>query len=204
MSVTGARVPKRGNAFGRWLHGFAGYKKYGALTLMFIPVVLYFCIFKYIPMGGIVIAFKNFKISQGIFGSAWCGLDNFNKAFRTPTFARSVTNTLTISGLKLLFCFPAPIILALMLNEVTHLRFNDSMRLVLQLDFIQQDARLHKQMRRLYLVTRPFGVTGDLTVRYREVPRGLAIEYRITDLRIWGRRASDRLIREILKANGAR
>ena len=88
--------------------------------------------------------------------------------------------------------------------SVTHLRFNDSMRRVLQLDFIQQDARLHKQMRRLYLVTRPFCVTGDLTVRYREVPRGLAIEYRITDLRIWGRRASDRLIREILKANGAR
>ena len=88
--------------------------------------------------------------------------------------------------------------------SVTHLRFNDSMRRVLQLDFIQQDARLHKQMRRLYLVTRPFGVTGDLTVRYREVPRGLAIEYRITDLRIWGHRASDRLIREILKANGAR
>ena len=95
------RAQKHETAFGRWLHGFAGYRKHAALTLMFLPVVLYFFIFKYIPMAGIVIAFKNFKISQGIFGSAWCGFDNFNKAFRTATFGRSVTNTLTISGLKL-------------------------------------------------------------------------------------------------------
>ena len=88
--------------------------------------------------------------------------------------------------------------------SVTHLRFNDSMRNVLKYDFVQKDAFLHKQLRRLYLVTRPFGVTGDLTVRYRQVPKGLAVEYTITDLRIWGRPASDRLIREILKANGAR
>ena len=117
------RAPRRENAFMRWLHGFVGYKKHLALTLMFLPVIVYFFIFKYIPMGGIVIAFKNYKIRQGIFGSAWCGLDNFTKAFNTPTFARSVRNTLVISGLKLLFGFPAPIILALMLNEVTHVRF---------------------------------------------------------------------------------
>ena len=130
MSVIGTRARKPDTAFGRWLHGFAGYKKYGALTLMFLPVVIYFFIFKYIPMGGIVIAFKNFKISQGIFGSAWCGLDNFYKTFRTPTFARSVTNTLTISGLKLLFNFPAPIILALMMNEVTHMRFKKTVQTI--------------------------------------------------------------------------
>ena len=97
---------------------------------MFVPVVLYFSVFKYIPMAGIVIAFKNFKISQGIFGSAWCGFDNFSKAFRTATFGRSVTNTLTISGLKLLFGFPAPILLALMLNEVTHLRFKKTVQTI--------------------------------------------------------------------------
>ena len=51
MSVIGTRVPKHRSAFGRWLHGFTGYKKYGALTLMFIPVVLYFFIFKYIVRG---------------------------------------------------------------------------------------------------------------------------------------------------------
>ncbi len=130
MSVVGTRAPKHETAFDRWLYGFAGYKKYASLTLMFLPVILYFVIFKYIPMAGIVIAFKNFKINQGIFGSAWCGLDNFNKAFRTATFGRSVTNTLTISGLKLLFGFPAPILLALMLNEVTHLRFKKTVQTI--------------------------------------------------------------------------
>ena len=61
MTVTdvGARIPRQGNAFTRWLRGFTGYKKHLALTLMFVPVIVYFVIFKYIPMCGIVIAFKN-------------------------------------------------------------------------------------------------------------------------------------------------
>ena len=128
--VNTRRQVRQRSAFGRFLNSFSGYRKYGALTIMFIPVVVYFIIFKYIPMGGIVIAFKNYKVSQGIFGSAWCGLDNFTKAFNTPTFARSVKNTLAISGLKLLFGFPAPIILALMLNEVTHVRFQKTVQTI--------------------------------------------------------------------------
>ena len=130
MSVIGTRARKQETAFGRWLHGFAGYKKYGALTLMFLPVVIYFFIFKYIPMGGIVIAFKDFIVTKGIFGSDWVGLENFNKAFRLATFRRSIGNTLTISGLKLLFGFPAPIILELLLNEVTHLRFKKTVQTI--------------------------------------------------------------------------
>ena len=130
MTQIRAGVSHRENAFGRWLRGFTGYKKHLALTLMFLPVIIYFIVFKYVPMGGIVIAFKNYKIKQGIFGSAWCGLDNFTKAFATPTFARSVKNTLVISGLKLLFGFPAPILLALMLNEVTHIRFKKTVQTI--------------------------------------------------------------------------
>ena len=122
MSVS-SHLPRREHAFGRFLRSFIGYKKHLALTLMFLPVVVYFVIFKYFPMGGIVIAFKNYKISQGIFGSAWVGLDNFTRVFATPTFARAVRNTLVISGLKLLFGFPAPIILALMLNEVRNMKY---------------------------------------------------------------------------------
>ncbi len=130
--MTGQNLHRRygSNRFTRRLGSFAGYKKHLALTLMFLPVVVYFIVFKYVPMSGIVIAFKNYKISQGIFGSAWCGLDNFTRAFATPTFIRSVRNTLTISGLKLLFGFPAPIILALMLNEVTHVRFKKTVQTV--------------------------------------------------------------------------
>ena len=87
--------------------------------------------------------------------------------------------------------------------SVTRLRFNDSMRNVLKFDFVREDPFLHKQMRRLFLVTRPFGVTGDLRVDYRKAPEGLIVQYRIDHLYIWGRRASDRLVREILRVNTA-
>ena len=88
--------------------------------------------------------------------------------------------------------------------SATRLRFNDTMRNVLKFDFVREDEFLYKQMRRLYLVTRPFGVTGDLSVRYKTLSGGgIAVEYTISNLCIWGRRASDRLIREILTANGA-
>ena len=110
--------------------GLYGYKKHYELVLMFLPVIVFFVIFKYIPMAGIVIAFNDYKIKYGMFGSAWVGIGNFTKAFMTPTFARSVTNTLTISGLKLLFGFPAPIILALMLNEVSHARFKKTIQTI--------------------------------------------------------------------------
>ncbi|MBR3099066.1 MAG: sugar ABC transporter permease [Clostridia bacterium] len=128
MERTGGRIYPGGRS--SFLSGFRGYRKHIALALMFLPVVVYFIVFKYVPMSGIVIAFKDYKISKGIFGSAWCGLDNFTKAFRTSTFTRSVRNTLVISGLKLLFGFPAPILLALMLNEVTHARFKKGVQTV--------------------------------------------------------------------------
>ena len=130
MTRASIRAEKKNGVFMDWLYSFRGYRKHLTLVLMFLPVVVYFVIFKYLPMGGIVIAFKNYKISQGIFGSAWCGLDNFTKAFATSTFSRSVRNTLTISGLKLLFGFPMPIILALMLNEVSHPRFKKTVQTI--------------------------------------------------------------------------
>ena len=127
-----ARGKENSGPLQRFLHSFTGYKKHFALVLMFLPVVAYFVVFKYVPMAGIMIAFKNYKIKQGIWGSAWADplLANFTKAFNTPTFARSVTNTLAISGLKLLFGFPAPILLALMLNEVAHPRFKKTVQTI--------------------------------------------------------------------------
>jgi putative aldouronate transport system permease protein len=111
---------KKQSWFQAFIADFAGYKKYYALTLMFLPVVVYFFVFKYIPMGGIAMAFKDYKISLGIWGSEWNGLENFVKLFATKTFARAVKNTLEISFLRIIFGFPVPIILALLLNEVTH------------------------------------------------------------------------------------
>ena len=90
---------------------------------MFLPAIIYFFVFKYVPMYGIVLAFKDYNISKGIMGSEWVGLEHFEKLMRTSTFTRSVRNTIIISFGKIIFGFPAPIILALFLNEVRNLKF---------------------------------------------------------------------------------
>lgn len=113
-------MQKSGN---RFLNEFKLYYKHGALTLMLLPTILYFIIFKYIPMSGIVMAFKDYNLSLGIWGSPWVGFQVFSEAFATETFIRAVKNTLVISFWKILIGFPAPIVLALLLNEVRHLRY---------------------------------------------------------------------------------
>ena len=115
-----ARMKKKKNSF---LYSFYGYKKYFPLVVMFLPAIIYFFVFKYVPMYGIVLAFKDYNISKGIMGSEWVGLEHFEKLMRTSTFTRSVRNTIIISFGKIIFGFPAPIILALFLNEVRNLKF---------------------------------------------------------------------------------
>ena len=116
MSISNKKL----KAMPSWLADFYRYGRYPELCLMLLPVIAYFIIFKYIPMGGIIIAFKDYRIVEGMFGSRWIGFANFREVFHTLTFTRSVRNTLIISVLKLAVGFPSPIILALLLNEVRH------------------------------------------------------------------------------------
>ena len=104
-----------GNGLKRTL---ASYKKHFPLFLMFLPAVCYFVLFKYIPMYGIVIAFKQFNLAKGIFDSPWIGLANFTKLFSNNLFMRALRNTVIISALKWIVGFPAPIIFSLLLNEI--------------------------------------------------------------------------------------
>lgn len=94
-----------------------------ALQLMVLPGLIWIFIFNYIPMGGLVIAFKRFKITKPIREAAWIGFDNFVEFFSDMNFANIMTNTLAISLLKLVIGFPLPIIFALMLNEIKNIRF---------------------------------------------------------------------------------
>ena len=93
---------------------------------MLIPVALTF-IYKYIPMYGITIAFKDYKASKGIFGSPWIGFDWFERFFTAPTAGRMISNTILLSLYSLLWSFPIPIILSLIINQ---LRFNRYKRVV--------------------------------------------------------------------------
>ena len=94
------------------------------LYLMFIPVFfIAYILMRYGPMYGITIAFKDFSLSKGVFGSPWVGLKHFRRLFRSQDFLLIVRNTLMLNVLGLIFSFPFPIVLALMLNEVMHKRF---------------------------------------------------------------------------------
>ena len=99
------------------------YRQNPLLYWMLAPVLLYVLIFNYVPMFGQVISFQDYSLTRGVMGSKWIGLKNFEDFFSSMYFGRTLGNTLILSGLDLLVCFPAPIILALMLNEVSHLRF---------------------------------------------------------------------------------
>lgn len=90
------------------------------LYLMFIIPTIYFLIFHYAPMGGIIIAFKNYNFVEGVLGSEWVGFKHFKSFILDPYFWKLVRNTIVINVYMLIFFFPAPIILALLLNEVTH------------------------------------------------------------------------------------
>lgn len=91
-------------------------KKY--LYIMLIPCVIYFIIFNYIPMYGIIIAFKDFNFAKGILGSKWIGFDNFKYMFGLSDFYKVFWNSFYLGILRMVFGFPIPIILALMLNEI--------------------------------------------------------------------------------------
>lgn len=99
------------------------FKKYKYVYIMAIPVIIYYAIFMYWPMYGAQIAFKQYSPGKGILGSPWIGFSNFTKFFRSFYLTRLLRNTLLISFYSIAFSFPAPILLALLLNELRSMRF---------------------------------------------------------------------------------
>lgn len=91
-------------------------------VLLVIPLA-FVLVFKYAPMTGLIIAFKNYKISRGFWGSEWVGFDIFRQIFDKPDFTRAFRNTVMLNLLDLLFSFTMPIVLALLLNEVKNIKF---------------------------------------------------------------------------------
>ncbi|WP_189029502.1 ABC transporter permease [Paenibacillus albidus] len=92
--------------------------KHGELMALFLFSFVFFFIFKYGPLYGVIIAFKDFRVVDGIWGSPWVGLQHFQELFQNGDFYRLLKNTLLLNFYLLIFAFPAPIILALLLNEV--------------------------------------------------------------------------------------
>ncbi|HHV59138.1 MAG TPA: sugar ABC transporter permease [Clostridiaceae bacterium] len=93
------------------------------LLLLVLPAVVYYILFKYVPMWGILIAFKRYSPFKGFWGSNWVGLQHFKMFFSGPFWWRCVRNTLLLSLYSTLWSFPAPIIFALILNDVQNMKF---------------------------------------------------------------------------------
>ncbi|WP_375295492.1 ABC transporter permease [Paenibacillus doosanensis] len=108
------KVSTKTAARSRWYEWKRGLPIY----MMILPGFLFFIIFKYVPMAGILIAFQQYDPFEGFMGSPWVGLDHFGTLFQDPDFWMIFRNTLIISGLNLFLFFPMPIVLALLLNEV--------------------------------------------------------------------------------------
>ncbi|MEK4053540.1 ABC transporter permease subunit [Paenibacillus sp. FSL F4-0087] len=97
--------------------------RYRILYLLSVPGILYFFLFKYVPLFGSIIAFQNYNIFKGITGSDWVGLEHFQKMFSHYDFLRILNNTLLLGLYDLVIAFPVPILLAILLNEVRMIVF---------------------------------------------------------------------------------
>lgn len=105
-------------------------KRNGILYLLAVPMVLFYIIFCYGPIYGQIIAFKDFSPAKGILGSPWVGLKHFEAFFKARTFSQLITNTVMISLYQIVFAFPAPILLALLLNEVRSSAFKRTVQTI--------------------------------------------------------------------------
>ena len=103
------------------------------LYIFLIPGLLFLIIFKYIPMGGIVIAFQDYKVTRGFLGSDWVGLEHFRYLFQSTDFYRVFRNSILIRIYRLVWGFPVPILLALMLNEMRSQGYKRTMQTILYL-----------------------------------------------------------------------
>nr|WP_276508693.1 MULTISPECIES: sugar ABC transporter permease [Paenibacillus] len=106
-------------------------KRNRLLYLMIFPGLIYFIVFKYLPMGGLVIAFQDYQSFLGITGSPWVGFKHFARLFTEPTFFMLLKNTLILFAMNLIFFFPLPIIVALMLNEVRVKWFKNAVQTII-------------------------------------------------------------------------
>ena len=122
-------LPARKEAYRRGQIGKAILRHWQLYLIILIPLVL-LIVFSYVPMYGVIIAFKNFKVSKGILGSPWAGLKYFNMFFNNPASVSIILNTVKISLYSILAGFPTPIILAIALNEMKNRRFKKTVQMV--------------------------------------------------------------------------
>lgn len=116
-----------------WVKALDHLKREWQIYAMLLPTIIWFVVFLYKPMYGLQIAFKDYSIFRGVAGSPWVGWEHFGTLFENEQFIRAIKNTVTISFYNLIFGFPAPIILALMFNEVLNATYKRTAQTIVYL-----------------------------------------------------------------------
>jgi putative aldouronate transport system permease protein len=143
--------------------------------LLVIPVLVYLVIFAYKPMYGLVIAFKEYRPTRGIAGSPWVGMRQFTNFFKDVYFGRLLRNTFSISGLSILFGFPAPILLALLLNELRSARFK---RVVQTITYMPYFISMVVACALVTIYCQSDGLFSQIAVRFGAKPQNYLISSR--------------------------
>ena len=123
--------------------------KFWPLYIMLIPCIIYYILICYVPMSGVVLAFKDYSFKEGIWGSPWVGLRYFKTFFTSYDSIRLLRNTLTVGFIKCILEFPFAIILALMLNEIRNLRFKKAVQTITYLPHFLSSVIIVTMMQRV-------------------------------------------------------
>ena len=153
------------------------------LYLIFIlPAVALTLVFKYMPMGGILIAFQDYNPFQGILGSEWVGLEHFQRFMSSPDFQRYLVNTLKLSVYGLLWGFPIPIILAFLLNRIESKKIKQKIQLVLYMPNFISVIVLCGMVRVLLSVTGPLNGLLHTSINFMTIPEAFRPIYIISGI----------------------
>jgi putative aldouronate transport system permease protein len=142
-----------------------------------LPALLLTIIFRYVPMGGILIAFEKYSPIKGLLHSEWVGLKNFNRFLSSPDFLRYLANTLKLSIFGLLWGFPVPILLAFLLNRIESKRIKKNVQLVLYMPNFISVIVLCGMVRILLSVTGPVNLLLGTQINFMTMPSAFRTIY---------------------------
>ncbi|MDL2233825.1 ABC transporter permease subunit [Ruminococcaceae bacterium OttesenSCG-928-L11] len=148
----------------------ANYRRHKSLYIICVPILLYYIIFKYLPMFGVVIAFQDFRPGLGFTGSPFVGLKYFVEFLTNPTASRTIRNTIVLNLYNLAFGFPAPIILALLLNEMRGSRYKKAIQTV---SYLPHFISLVVVCGILKDFSASYGIFNDFTALFGREPEAL-------------------------------
>ena len=171
-------APAQGKSSGKLHNTLVYLRQHWQLYLIFIlPAVVLTIVFRYIPMGGILIAFKNYNPIKGIWGSKWVGLKYFHRFLKSPDFLSYLANTLKLSIYGLLWGFPVPIILALLLNRIERVGIKKKIQLVLYMPNFVSVIVLCGIVRIFLSVTGPVNLLLGTQINFMTMPEAFRTIY---------------------------